>query len=76
MSGVRVGDSEAEVRRVYGERLRVEQHPYREAGHYLVYDSPEPSQQGLLLIFETDGATVTSFRAGQRGAVLAPEGCA
>lgn len=76
VSGVRTGDSEAKVHRVYGEHLKVEGHPYAEDGRYLIYDSPEPSQDGLLLIFETDGAMVTSFRAGERSAVEAPEGCA
>lgn len=76
VSGVRIGDGEAKVHRVYGSGLRVEPHPYRPGGRYLVYESPEPSQRGLSLIFETDGAGVTSFRAGERGAVEAPEGCA
>ena len=31
---------------------------------------------GKLLIFETDGKKVTSFRAGEEGAVQAIEGCA
>lgn len=64
VSGVRIGDTEAEVGRIYGERLRVGPHPYREGGHYLIYDSAEPSQRDLLLIFETDGATVTAFGPG------------
>ena len=76
VSGVGIGDSDDEVQRIYGDRTRVEPHPYDEEGRYLVYDSPEPSQRGLLLIFETDGTRVTSFRAGERGAVEAPEGCA
>ena len=76
VSGVRIGDPEAEVHRVYGARIRVQPHPYDPGGRYLLYDSPEPSQQGLLLIFETDGTRVTSFRAGERSAVELPEGCA
>ncbi len=76
VSGVRIGDSEAKVHRVYGPRVRVEPHPYDEGGRYLVYDSREASQRGLLLIFETDGTRVTSLRAGARSAVEAPEGCA
>ncbi|HEV2810763.1 MAG TPA: hypothetical protein VGV93_10255 [Acidimicrobiales bacterium] len=70
-----IGDSEGEVQRIYGDRTRVKPHPYNEEGRYLIYDSDEPSQHGLLLIFETDGTRVTSFRAGERGAVEAPEGC-
>ena len=76
VSGVRIGSTEAEVHRVYRGGVRVEPHPYDPAGRYLVYESPQPSQRGLLLIFETDGFRVTSFRAGERSAVEAPEGCA
>ncbi|HVL04274.1 MAG TPA: hypothetical protein VM386_07550 [Acidimicrobiales bacterium] len=77
VSGVGIGDSEGDVQRIYGDRTRVEPHPYNEEGRYLIYDSAEPSQHGLLLIFvETDGTGVTSFRAGERSAVEAPEGCA
>lgn len=43
VSGVRVGASEAEVNRVYGGRIQVQPHPYSQAGHYLVYESPEAS---------------------------------
>ena len=75
-AGVRIGDSEAKVHRIYGEHLEVEGHPYAEDGRYLIYQSAEPSQEGLLLIFDTDGAMVTSFRAGGGSAVEAPEGCA
>ena len=75
VSGVRLGASEAEVQRIY-RGIQVEPHPYDPNGHYLVYQSPEPSQGAFLLIFETDGSRVTSFRAGFRDAVRAPEGCA
>lgn len=74
VSGVGVGATEAEVLGVYQGGVRVEPHPYVPEGHYLVYESS--SQGGFLLIFETDGAEVTSFRAGERSAAELIEGCA
>src|SRR5689334_1907384 len=40
VSGVGVGDTEETVKRVYGERLRIERHFYDPKGHYLIVDSP------------------------------------
>jgi hypothetical protein len=78
ISGIRVGDSEARVEETYsgkGGTYTVEPHPYTgPKGHYLIYDVD--GEGGKLLIFETDGAKVTSFRAGEDGAVRAIEGCA
>ncbi len=75
VSGVGIGATEAEVHRIYGGRLNVEQHRYSEKGHYLVYTAADPSLQHLSLLFETDGRVVTTFRSGLRGAVARPEGC-
>ena len=35
-TGVGIGDSEGEVQRIYGDRTRVEPHPYNEEGRYLI----------------------------------------
>jgi hypothetical protein len=32
--GIHVGDSEAQARKVYGARLKIEPHQYIEGGHY------------------------------------------
>jgi hypothetical protein len=76
LSGIRVGSSEAEVKRVYAGRIAVEPAPYNPSGHYLTYRPTGASQADRLLIFETDGRVVTSYRAGQREAVQLIEGCA
>lgn len=73
--GLGVGSSEAEVRAAYGSRVTVEPHPYvGPVGHYLVVT--DPSRPALLMIFETDGTKVTSFRAGRLPEVRLIEGCA
>jgi hypothetical protein len=78
ISGIRVGATEAEVKAAYsgkGGSYTVGPHPYTgPQGHYLTYDAD--GKGGKLLIFETDGKKVTSFRAGEEGAVQAIEGCA
>jgi hypothetical protein len=67
--GARVGDTEEQVRELYP-GLRVEPHKYTD-GHYLVVDSTP----GRRLVFETDGARVTRYRAGAIPQVDWVEGC-
>lgn len=74
--GAGIGMAEAEVNRLYRGELEVQPHKYVEGGHYLVYLSPERADSGLRVVFETDGAVVTRFRAGVLPAVAYVEGCA
>jgi hypothetical protein len=74
VSGIGVGDTEDDVLRVYGDRLKRKPHPYNDKGSYLVYRPA--GERRLLLIFETDGRRVTSFRSGVADFVRAIEGCA
>lgn len=75
VSGVGIGSTEAEVQRTYPGRIRVTGHPYVQTGRYLIYVPNDPAWAHLSMIFETDGARVTSFRAGLAGAVAQIEGC-
>lgn len=72
-SGIRVGDSETRVKKVYGARVKVEPHAYTgPEGHYLTAYSPD-GRYGLR--FETDGQKVTGFYAGEPHAIAYIEGC-
>ncbi|HET9838086.1 MAG TPA: hypothetical protein VFR84_07615 [Candidatus Angelobacter sp.] len=72
-SGIRVGDSEEQVKKVYGARVKVEPHAYTgPEGHYLTVYSRD-RRYGLR--FETDGKKVTGFYAGEPQAILYIEGC-
>ena len=72
--GAGVGDSEASVLRRYAGRVRVTAHKYTgPTGHYLTVASPLDTAH--LLVFETDGKSVVSYRAGRRPAVELVEGC-
>lgn len=75
-SGVRVGDSEATVRTVYGNRLTVEPHKYEERGHYMIVTPTDSADLQFRMLFETDGSVVTRFRGGRIPEVFYVEGCA
>jgi hypothetical protein len=68
--GVRIGDSEARVMKLYGQKVAVSQHAYVD-GHYLTIRS---GKYGLR--FETEGNKVTGFYAGTSSAIGLIEGCA
>lgn len=79
LSGIRIGATEADVKRIYGEsgrtgKVTVENHEYVEGGHYITYDDDGPA--GFRMLFETDGQKVTRFRSGQQDPVGYVEGCA
>ena len=74
-TGIGVGDPISEVEDAYGDELEHELHPYLgDRGSYLLFD-PEP-EDGLLIIFETNRRSVTSFRSGFDEQVRYIEGCA
>ena len=73
--GAGVGDTEAKVLELYKGRVQVQPHKYTgPVGHYLRVTWPTDTMH--LLIFETDGEKVVSYRAGIRPAVEYVEGCA
>jgi len=74
--GIRVGDSEERVKTAYGSRVSVQPHKYLPNGHYLIVAPVPPTDDTFRLIFETDGAHVTSYRAGRLPQVEWVEGCA
>jgi hypothetical protein len=71
--GIRVGDLEGRVRQAYP-GIIVTPHKYTD-GHYLTVAPGAPRDTTHLLIFETDGQTVTKYRAGIRPWVEYVEGC-
>jgi len=74
-AGIGVGDPISEVEDAYGDELKRELHPYLgDRGSYLIFD-PEP-EYGLLIIFEINRRSVTSFRSGFDEQVRYIEGCA
>ena len=72
-AGARVGDSEARIQSLYPGLVSVEPHKYVEQGHYLIVAARGDTIHELL--FETDGRTVTEYRAGRRPEVEWVEGC-
>lgn len=70
--GARVGDGEARIRRLYRGEYKVSRHKYFEAGRYI---EVEVKGGHHLMIFETDGRRVTTYRVGRPEQVGYVEGC-
>ncbi len=72
LSGAHIGSSEAELKKLYGERLQVQPHKYDPAGHTLTYQSADG---GFGLRFETSGGKVTAIQSGPWEHLHYVEGC-
>ena len=70
--GIRIGDTEAHVIKVYGPTVKVDPHQYIDDGHYLTARSKN-GKYGIR--FETDKGRVVSFYAGGFEAIQYVEGC-
>jgi len=71
ISGVQVGNSEAEVKAAYDDHVDITDHQYVD-GHYLTVKSTDGHSA---VVFETDGTVVTSFRIGRLPEAQYIEGC-
>ncbi|NET00615.1 MAG: hypothetical protein F6K62_04485 [Sphaerospermopsis sp. SIO1G2] len=77
ISGAKIGDSEARIKSLYGQQIKVEPHPYAYPdGHYLIFVPQDQADKNYRLIFETDGKRVTRYRVGKLPEVNYIEGCA
>lgn len=74
-AGAGIGSSEARIDSLYPGRVRRMPHKYVPGGSYLVVLAPAASDTMNRIVFETDSAHVTSFRAGRFPPVEYVEGC-
>ena len=72
--GAKIGDTEEKLRSIYNGDLQVEPHKYVPGGHYMIVMGDSASA-GKAIVFETNGKTVTNFRAGRLPEVKWVEGC-
>ena len=63
VAGAEVGDSETTIQRLYAGRVRVSPHKYTK-GHYLTVLPVDTAGHPYRLVFETNGAVVTTYRTG------------
>ncbi len=73
--GAKIGDSESQIQSLYPNRVTVQPHKYVTTGHYLVVAPVAPTDSAFRLLFETDGKSVTKYRAGKQPQVSYVEGC-
>lgn len=75
-SGIQVGDMEAQVRNLHGSAVKATPRRSSPAGaHDMTLTPAARADRDYRMLFETDGAVVTGFRAGLRTAVERMEGC-
>lgn len=73
--GGRVGQTRADIERLYGSRVEVRQHEYVPEGHYLRVTDPAIANGALVFEMDEKG-TVTRWRLGRAPQVDYVEGCA
>lgn len=74
-SGIRIGSTEQDLVRVYGEQLEATVNPVT-LGKTVIFTPQDPGEDVYRLVFETDDqGRVTQFRAGQFPSVTWAEGC-
>lgn len=71
-AGIGLGSTEAEIAKAYKGKMRIENDTGDPTWHTIYVDSPD---QKDALVFETDGKTVKSMRAGAYPGVSYPDGC-
>lgn len=78
VSGARIGDTEARIKSLYPNQIKVTPHKYTSdrGGHYLTFIPKDTADRNYRLIFETLNGRVTQFRSGQLPEVEYVEGCA
>jgi hypothetical protein len=72
--GAKIGDTEEKLKSIYNGDLQIEPHKYVPGGHYMIVMGDSASA-GKAIVFETNGRTVTNFRAGRLPEVKWVEGC-
>lgn len=75
-SGAKIGSTEQEIKDLFPEIITVSPHQYVENGHYLTLTPTAETLTDFRVVFETDGAVVTSYRSGKTPQVEWVEGCA
>jgi len=74
LSGISLGDTEADVLRTYGDQISVEPSFYDPDDQILTY-RPDDPQDRTRVVFETDEGVVSHIRSGKTPQVGYVEGC-
>lgn len=75
LSGAKIGSSEQELVKIYGDQLEATANPIT-LGKTITFRPKDPGEDVYRLVFETDDrGRVVQYRAGQFPSVTWPEGC-
>jgi hypothetical protein len=74
LRGVRIQDSEAQIKKLYSGQIKITPNPYR-GDHFLTFYPKDQKDRDYRLIFEMNKGKVYSFIAGKIPAVDYSEGC-
>lgn len=75
ISGAKIGNSEEQIRSLYGSQIQTKNHKYLDRGHYLIFTSRDQQDHRNQILFETDGVNVINWRVGRVKEVGWVEGC-
>jgi tetratricopeptide (TPR) repeat protein len=75
ISGLRIGQTQDQIIKLYPGKLEIETLRYEGEGTYLTYIPKDVADQSYRMIFVTDGKRITRFRAGKLPEVQYVEGC-
>jgi hypothetical protein len=70
-AGAAIGSSEARINSLYAGRVTSTPHKYNPGGHYMTVTGGGSNR----IVFETDGTSVTTYRAGRTPEVEQVERC-
>jgi hypothetical protein len=74
-SGARVGSTAADVQALYGDRIELRPRNDGQPGGLLVFVPADAEDAQFRLVFVTDGATITAFRAGRLPVIERDQSC-
>jgi len=72
VQGAKIGDTESRIKQLYAGRVRVIPHKYVDWAHYLIVEFDDGR---FMIVFETDGKRVTTYRIGTNPEAGFVEGC-
>jgi hypothetical protein len=75
ISGIGIGVTEKQLKETYKQNIYMQPNKYDPKSHNFIYKPSNSTYKPYSMIFETNGKTVTQFRAGKKEEVSYSEAC-